>query len=39
MDKYICFYKNKKVVVEADGAYAAQWKAAKIFDVSPKSRW
>ena len=31
MNKYVCFYKDKRIDVEADTMYAAQQKAAAIF--------
>ena len=31
MNKYICFYKSKRIEVESDTTYHAQLKAAEIF--------
>jgi nucleotide-binding universal stress UspA family protein len=36
---YICFYKDKRVEVHADSAYAAQCAVAKALRVSDKNRW
>lgn len=33
MNSYLCFYKGKKIEVNADTSYAAQQKAAGIFKV------
>lgn len=37
MNKYICFYKTKKVMVEANSSYEAQQKAA--IELKPKKSY
>ena len=37
MRKYVCFFKHKQIVIEADSIYAAQCMAQTVFRA--KKRW
>lgn len=38
MNEYVCFYKGRRIEVQAETSYQAQQKAAKMINVGPRKQ-